>query len=82
MSKAKIVRCLTPIIIILLNAAVVRAQAIKGSEDPEWARNLLVDKDQLHINFKSVAKGQEVSFKIRLKNIFIPFSIITDRIET
>jgi len=68
MSKAMVVGCLAPIGFVLIFASITRAQGSIGTER-DWAR-AMVDKDQLNINFKSVGKGQDVSFKIRVKNIY------------
>ena len=38
-------------------------------QEAEWARAMF-DKDQLWINYKSVAKGQDVNFKIRVNNVY------------
>ena len=39
------------------------------ADDADWAR-AMIDKEMLRINYKSVAKGQDVSFKIRINNIY------------
>ena len=62
MSNTLVVRCLASIGIFLTAVSTLHAQ------DAEWAR-AMIDKDQLKINYKSVAKGQDVSFKIRINNI-------------
>lgn len=66
MSNAMVVRWLTPIGFLLVINSIASAQT---PVEQDWAR-AMVDKDQLHINYKSVAKGQDVFFKILLKNIY------------
>ena len=65
MFPAFVLRCLASIIVILSSVVSLSAAV----EEEEWAR-AMVDKDLLKINFKSVAKGQDVSFKIPVKNIY------------
>lgn len=66
MSNAMVVRCLAPIGFLLIVNSIASAQV---PVDQDWAR-AMVDKDQLNINYKSVAKGQDVFFKIHLHNIY------------
>ena len=63
MSNAFIIRCLTSIGILLTSGSVLPAQ------DAEWARAMF-DKEILNINYKSVAKGQDVYFRLRVSNIY------------
>ena len=63
MSNAFIIRCLTSIGILLTSGSVLPAQ------DAEWARAMF-DKEMLNINYKSVAKGQDVYFRLRVSNIY------------
>jgi hypothetical protein len=69
MLKAFVVRWLTVIGVVLTTASVLPAQFLEVAppREEEWARDM-IDKDQLLINFKSVAMGQDVYFKIRVKN--------------
>ena len=63
MSNASVVQCLVSIGVFITASSGLYAQ------DSEWAR-AMIDKDQLRINYKSVAKGQDVYFKIRVNNIY------------
>jgi hypothetical protein len=63
MSKAFVVQSLVSIGLLVGSASGLYAQ------DPDWARPMF-EQDQLRINYKSVAKGQDVSFKIRVNNVF------------
>ena len=62
MSSVPLLRCFGLIGIYLIAAPVLHA------EDPEWAR-AIIDKDMLRIQYKSVAKGQDVSFRIPVTNV-------------
>ena len=68
MLNASVVRCLTSIGILLIAVSALPAQGFPAVEE-EWAR-AMVDKEMLNINYKSVARGQDVSFKIRLTNLY------------
>ena len=63
MSNPFVVQSLAIIGIILSATPGLRA------EDSEWARAMF-EKDMLRINYKSVAKGQDVYFKLRVTNIY------------
>ncbi len=69
MLNASVVRWLTVIGVFLTTVSVLPAQFVEPSRDEEWAR-AMIDKDLLNINYKSVAKGQDVYFKIRVSNIY------------
>ena len=69
MLYASVVRWLTGIGVLLATASLVPAQFVEAPLEREWAR-AMIDKDQLNINYKSVARGQDVFFKIRVKNIY------------
>ena len=68
MLNAFVVKCFLVGGLILSTVSVLHAQIFESSmKEEDWAR-AMIDKDQLSINYKSVAKGQDVVFKIRLKN--------------
>ena len=59
MLKAFAVRCLVATGILISCAMVSLAE----DWERDWAR-AMIDKDMLNINYKSVAKGQDVNFKL------------------
>jgi hypothetical protein len=63
MLKASVVPFLVSILLLVIAVPGLRA------EDAEWARAMF-DPEMLRINYKSVAKGQDVSFKLRVNNIY------------
>ena len=65
MLKAFAVRCLVATG-ILISCAMV---SLADDWERDWAR-AMIDKDLLNINYKSVAKGQDVYFRIRVSNIY------------
>lgn len=65
MFKAFSVRCSVIAVFLLANSTAFAQQPA----DADWAR-AMIDKDQLHINYKSVARGQDVTFRIRVTNIY------------
>ena len=68
MLNAFVVRWMTALGLLLTMTSVLPAQFLEvAPKEEEWAREM-IDKDQLSINYKSVAKGQDVSFKIRVRN--------------
>lgn len=70
MVNAFVVRWTAVLVVFLTTVSVLPAQFVESQvKDEDWAR-AMIDKDQLHINYKSVAKGQDVYFKIRVKNIY------------
>ena len=69
MLNAFVVRCWGSIGILLMAASTLCGQSGPVVPDTEWAR-AMVDKDMLNINYKSVAKGQDVFFQIRVTNIY------------
>jgi hypothetical protein len=69
MLNAFVVRCLTLIGILLTSASMVSAQVSQLPQDADWAR-AMIDKDMLNINYKMVAKGQDVYFRVRVTNIY------------
>lgn len=73
MSKAFVVRSLTTFGFLFVASSVLSAQPLPGqfgpAEDTDWAR-AMIDKEMLNINYKSVARGQDVSFKIRVTNLY------------
>lgn len=62
------VRRLVYVGMIIISTSAVFAQGPFVTES-DWA-SAMIDKDQWYINYKSVAKGQDVSFKIRVRNIY------------
>lgn len=67
MWNAFVVRWFTMVGIFLTMVSVLPAQFVEP--DTDWAR-AMIDKDMLNINYKSVARGQDVSFPIRVSNIY------------
>lgn len=63
MSRASVVKSL------VLAGLVLTVTATSFAEDAEWVRAMF-DKEVLWINYKSVAKGQDVYFKIRVNNVY------------
>ena len=74
MLNALVVRCLSLIGILLIAASSLRAQIVPVEE--EWAC-AMIDKEMLSINYKSVARGQDVAFKIRVTNLYKEEMLIT-----
>ncbi|HEY0980481.1 hypothetical protein [Schlesneria sp.] len=65
MSKAPVARCFGLIGFFLIMSPVLHADS---PEDPDWAK-ALIDKDMQKISYKSVARGQDVSFRIPVTNV-------------
>ena len=66
MFKAFSVRCSAVIAVLMFGSSTLPAQQ---PADADWAR-AMVDKDQWHINYKSVARGQDVAFRIKVSNVY------------
>lgn len=69
MLNAFVIRSCAAIGVFLIAASTLCAQAGPVVPDTDWAR-AMIDKDMLNINYKSVAKGQDVYFRIRVTNIY------------
>ncbi len=68
MLKAFFVWCVSAVSVLVLATSTLSAQVLEV-KDEDWAR-AMVDKEMLNINYKSVAKGQDVYFKIRVSNLY------------
>lgn len=68
MLNALVVRCLASIGMLLIAVSALPAQGLPTG-DEDWAR-AMVDKEMWNINYKSVARGQDVAFRIRVTNLY------------
>ena len=69
MFNAFAVQSLTALIIVVSGASLLPAQFLEAPQEEQWARDM-IDRSQWAINYKSVARGQDVVFRIHVSNLY------------
>ena len=64
-----VVRWLSVVAVFLTCASELPAQFLEPPREEKWARDM-VGEANLNINYKSVARGQDVAFRVKLTNLY------------
>lgn len=69
MSNRFVVGWFSIIALYLTFGSIASAQFLEAPQEEQWARDM-VGEANMKINYKSVARGQDVSFRIKLTNLY------------